>query len=508
MIGNLLNRRRRRETAVMTAAGRRGKDEGGSMRMDDGEAEVMVADGVVAPRNPWAGWGRSGDRREDIEKMLPHAEDCMAAYPERLDFAEQLARHQYALGLHDEAAVTLGSCLRSFRTDEAPTLLMANIEMARGRVDVAVLYFEAALVLHPGSLAALAGLAEASEKGHRWDEARDAAGRLLELDPDNSVARVVLGRCLLRSGQPEACLEILRTPHAVLNSRSQGLHAMALGRLGRWDEADGVLREWLARFPEDFFVLRVMSRVCGRRGAVEAARRAAHLSRRYRADAGQKQADRTLRLRAEAAERMVVRRATGSVLALGPVQQLTVVSGLPGAGAGLMMEILAAGGLPILAAERRQLPHQHPDWQWEWDAMHSMCSDPRVLDSVGGRVIMIPSGLVPQLDPKHEYRIVWMKRPVEEVIDEQFPMSAGGLEMPAEERAQLVSSLRRHVEQMGRVLRDRPQVELLEVDHQMLLREPEVQLGRLKTFFGDELTGSLEQVKEVVERARLAAEGV
>jgi hypothetical protein len=205
---------------------------------------------------------------------------------------------------------------------------------------------------------------------------------------------------------------------------------------------------------------------------------------------------------------MVVRRATGSVLALGPVQQLTVVSGLPGAGAGLMMEILAAGGLPILAAERRQLPHQHPDWQWEWDAMHSMCSDPRVLDSVGGRVIMIPSGLVPQLDPKHEYRIVWMKRPVEEVIDEQFPMSAGGLEMPAEERAQLVSSLRRHVEQMGRVLRDRPQVELLEVDHQMLLREPEVQLGRLKTFFGDELTGSLEQVKEVVERARLAAEGV
>jgi hypothetical protein len=80
--------------------------------------------------------------------------------------------------------------------------------------------------------------------------------------------------------------------------------------------------------------------------------------------------------------------------------------------------------------------------------------------------------------------------------------------MPAEERAQLVSSLRRHVEQMGRVLRDRPQVELLEVDHQMLLREPEVQLGRLKTFFGDELTGSLEQVKEVVERARLAAEGV
>jgi hypothetical protein len=173
-----------------------------------------------------------------------------------------------------------------------------------------------------------------------------------------------------------------------------------------------------------------------------------------------------------------------------------------------MMEILAAGGLPILAAERRQLPHQHPDWHWEWDAMHSMCSDPRVLDSVGGRVIMIPSGLVPQLDPKHEYRIVWMKRPVEEVIDEQFPMAVGGLEMPAAERAQLVGSLGRHVEQMGRVLRDRPQVELLEVDHSMLLREPEVQLGRLRAFFGDELTGSLEQMKEVLERARLAAGGV
>jgi tetratricopeptide (TPR) repeat protein len=508
MIGNLLNRRRRRETAVVTAAGQRSKDPRGAMRMDDGNVEVLISEGVVAPRNPWAGWGRSGDRQEDIEKMLPHAEDCLAAYPERLDFAEQLARQQYALGLHDEAAVTLAICLRSFRTDEAPALLMANIEMALGRVDVAVLYFEAALMSQPGSLAALAGLAEASEKRHRWDEARALAGRLLEQEADHPVARVVLGRCLLRSGQPEACLEILRKPHGVQNSRSQALHAMALGRLGRWNEAEGVLREWLGRFPEDFFVLRVLSWVCGRRGSVEAAQRTVHLSRRYRADFRQKQADRELRLRAEAAERMEVRRATGSVLELGPVQQLTVVSGLPGAGAGLMMEILAAGGLPILAAERRQLPHQHPDWHWEWDAMHSMCSDPRVLDSVGGRVIMIPSGLVPQLDPKHEYRIVWMKRPVEEVIDEQFPGAPGGLEMPAAEREQLVSSLGRHVEQMGRVLRDRPQVELLEVDHGMLLRDPEVQLGRLKAFFGDELTGSLEQMKEVVERACLAAGGV
>jgi tetratricopeptide (TPR) repeat protein len=464
----------------------------------------MVSEGVVAPRNPWVGWGGAGDRREDVEKMLPHAEDCVAAYPERLDFAELLARQQFAVGLHDEAAATLQACVRSFRTDEAPALLMGNLEMARGRADVAMLYYEMALSLQPGSPAGLAGLAEACEKGHRWKEAESAARRLLELDPGNSAARLVLARCLLRTAREDQSLEVLRTPYAVLTSRSQVMQALVLGRLGRWDEARGLLSGWLGRFPEDYSVLRVLAGVCRRLGEVEAARDALRLACRFRGQFLARESARKARLRSEAAERMAVRQSTGSVLAAGLVYQLTVVSGLPGSGAGLMMEILAAGGLPVLAAERRQLPHQHPDWHWEWDGMHSMRSDPRVLDSVEGRVIMIPSGLVPQLDPKHEYRIVWMKRPVEEVIDGQFPVASGGVAMTAEDRAQLMSSLDRHVDQQCQVLRDRPQVELLEVDHGLLLREPKAQLERLRVFFGDELTGSLEAMMEVVERARLA----
>ena len=137
--------------------------------------------------------------------------------------------------------------------------------------------------------------------------------------------------------------------------------------------------------------------------------------------------------------------------------------------------------------------------------MHALSSDPRVLERVAGRVIMIPSGLMGQLDPKHEYRVVWMKRPVAEILHGQFPQEAGGVMIPAEERDALMNRLERHVQLLQRVLRERPQVELLEVDHEQMRQDPDRIMERLAAFFGDELTGSSEAMREVLDRLAGAA---
>ena len=77
--------------------------------------------------------------------------------------------------------------------------------------------------------------------------------------------------------------------------------------------------------------------------------------------------------------------------------------------------------------------------------------------------------------------------------------------IPAEERDALMNRLERHVQLLQRVLRERPQVELLEVDHEQMRQDPDRIMERLAAFFGDELTGSSEAMREVLDRLAGAA---
>jgi hypothetical protein len=98
-----------------------------------------------------------------------------------------------------------------------------------------------------------------------------------------------------------------------------------------------------------------------------------------------------------------------------------VVSGLPRSGTSMMMQMLAAGGLPVLTDGQRTADEDNPRGYLEFDRVKSLRSDNRWLPDAYGKAVKVIAQLLEYL-PDETYRLVFMQRDVSEVISSQRAM--------------------------------------------------------------------------------------
>src|SRR5579864_9363376 len=111
---------------------------------------------------------------------------------------------------------------------------------------------------------------------------------------------------------------------------------------------------------------------------------------------------------------------------------ITVVSGLPRSGTSLMMQMIVAGGIPALTDGLRTADENNPKGYFEWEPAKSLKDHPEAIVAGEGKVVKIVSALLKQLPADREYRIVFMQRPLEEVVASQNKMLTRlGREVPA-----------------------------------------------------------------------------
>ena len=77
-----------------------------------------------------------------------------------------------------------------------------------------------------------------------------------------------------------------------------------------------------------------------------------------------------------------------------------------------------------------------------------------------------------------------MKRPVEEIVDSQWKMLDRKGHKPRSEKDHLIQTQQTHLDQTLAQLRQRKDVDLIEVDYPALVAEPERQLSALTGFLG------------------------
>ena len=97
-----------------------------------------------------------------------------------------------------------------------------------------------------------------------------------------------------------------------------------------------------------------------------------------------------------------------------------IVSGLPRSGTSLMMQLLQAGGLPLMTDGKRGADLDNPEEYWEWEGIKKLPTNPHVIDHAQGKVVKVISALLPSLPAKHRYKIIYMTRPVEQVVASQW----------------------------------------------------------------------------------------
>src|SRR5262245_6238620 len=98
---------------------------------------------------------------------------------------------------------------------------------------------------------------------------------------------------------------------------------------------------------------------------------------------------------------------------------ITLVSGLPRSGTSLLVQMLEAGGLPILCDNLRPADEDNPRGYLEFDKVRHLERDAGWMAEAEGRALKVVSPLLYHLPRGFEYRIVFMRRDLEEILDSQ-----------------------------------------------------------------------------------------
>ncbi|HWZ82955.1 MAG TPA: hypothetical protein VNW47_10035 [Terriglobales bacterium] len=162
---------------------------------------------------------------------------------------------------------------------------------------------------------------------------------------------------------------------------------------------------------------------------------------------------------------------------------ITIVSGLPRSGTSLMMQMLVAGGMTPLSDGERKADTDNPRGYLEWERIKQLPKEPSLIAEAEGKVVKVISQLLLSLPDDHEYRVVFMQRPLPEVLKSQDEMlrrrgtSEGGGDTSAIEDA-----FQRHLIEVNRWLNGKGNVRTLRVHYHRTLREPKATAEAVAAF--------------------------
>lgn len=161
---------------------------------------------------------------------------------------------------------------------------------------------------------------------------------------------------------------------------------------------------------------------------------------------------------------------------------VTIVSGLPRSGTSMMMAMLDAGGIPAVTDKIRSADIDNPGGYFEFEPVKQVREDSSWLKDLQGKVVKMVYMLLYDLPDEYEYRVVFMRRDLEEVIKSQEQM-LGRLSKGHQAPANLLMDVfGRHLERVDRWLSEQPNFKVIYVDYGEVLAHPRLQAGIIDRF--------------------------
>ena len=152
---------------------------------------------------------------------------------------------------------------------------------------------------------------------------------------------------------------------------------------------------------------------------------------------------------------------------------ITIVSGLPRSGTSVMMQMLAAGGLPVLTDGERRADTDNLCGYYEWERIKRLPQEPNCIDEAEGKALKVVSQLLFALPAGRKYQILFMERPLSEVVASQAEMiRRRGTSGAAMSTAALIAGLQTHLNQVFAWLQRKPDISVCRVEYHQVLRNP------------------------------------
>ena len=158
----------------------------------------------------------------------------------------------------------------------------------------------------------------------------------------------------------------------------------------------------------------------------------------------------------------------------------------------MMMQLLAAGGLPLLVDGKRIADDDNPKGYCEFERVKQLKTDSSWLDQAEGKAVKVIAQLLTSLPQGYNYRIIFMRRELDEVLQSQDTMLKRNGKAGANiSQEQLKRVFENQVKQVSAFLQSQANIETLYIDYADILKDPIPYFGHLSDF----LSQSLDQKK-------------
>ena len=451
------------------------------------------------------------------ERARPLLEEIVRRRPWEDRFLSQLAGCYFQAGYLRQAERMLLAIFDGAEPDNAPAMLiLARIKIARGDLAGAfqsVMAAEAMEISSPGTYTQIGRL---YEQLVQLDQAQGAYEKAISLDPDNALALQGLSTVFRRKGLNQETVDtglravslLHRLPIAHFNI------GVAMARSGELERAILAFETALRFRPQMHNAHRYLATL-RRTNGDDSEKAAFHRAEAAKIIRDQPRTKTAATIRGETIFDLpeIPKREERfkTLLEERPDQKpdeeksgktFILVSGLPRSGTSLMMQMLEAGSVKVLSDKERLADIDNPKGYYEWEPIKQIGRKPELLDEEGldGYAIKCISMLLQSMPIKHSYKVIFMTRPIEEVVASQGKMigrlGSKGAELDPE---QLQRGLVSHRNEILSWMKRAPHIQFVEVDYPALVENPSAVIAQLAEFLGPERLPTPEKMAAAVD---------
>jgi hypothetical protein len=167
-------------------------------------------------------------------------------------------------------------------------------------------------------------------------------------------------------------------------------------------------------------------------------------------------------------------------------EAVIVVSGLPRSGTSMLMNMLQAGGLPVMTDAVRVADADNPHGYFELERVKRLAEDPdrSWVREARGKAVKVISHLLKELPGENFYRVVFALRDLEEVVASQNTMLRHQGQPNPVDDLKALDLYRKHLVNVKLLARTRPNFEMLEVPYVEAVLDPRAAAERIGRFVG------------------------
>ena len=170
-------------------------------------------------------------------------------------------------------------------------------------------------------------------------------------------------------------------------------------------------------------------------------------------------------------------------------EPIVIVSGLPRSGTSMTMKMLEAGGILPLTDHIRSPDEDNPKGYYEFERAKKLKEgDTDWLPQAEGKAVKLIGALLMELPKRgHTYRVLFMRRTMEEILASQDKMLAHRGEDKKVEDEKMAALFEKHIKEVEDWMEGQPNLSYIDVDYNQAIQAPQSTAKAINQFLGGEL---------------------